>query len=100
MEEKLKEINGLYEKVIECIKDREPSSAKDGAVLLSKVINAEVELFNKVYGSCGTIRSDVLAALMEAHLDAMKGAGVYRAESVTNVKRALGSVCMVVEKKE
>lgn len=86
MNERLKEIMDLHRKLADCIGHR----VKD-APLAKKVVEAEVNAFNEMYFCGNAIRLNLVAAIMEQYLEALKSQGVYKPELVKDTRSLIAS---------
>ena len=86
MEEKLKEIMRLHKLFAEKIACRE----KD-VPLAKQLLQKEIDAFNGLYFCGNSFRCNVVAAIMEQYIGALKAQGVYDEGLVANTKVLMGS---------
>ncbi len=84
-----KDLNKKYRRIAECavLNDKENSMS-----VFMEVLQDESNLFNEIYGSCHTLRTQAVIAVFESFIEVMKQQGVYDKAMVDNFRQCFGGV--------
>lgn len=85
------DLNKKYRRIAECAVFNDKENAMS---VFLEVFRDEVNLFNEIYGSCHTLRTQAVIAVFESFIEVMKQHGNYNKAMVDNFRQCFGSVYM------